>query len=429
MDALIQRRRRMSHVMVPRQVRQRQAATAMSCFRSKADTRQIDRLSNLPDELLVTILSFLPTPTAARTSVLCRRFRHLWEASPSVQVIYRNPDHLDKFVALADRTILHRNPSFSLLSLHLELYYFDLSLPNSYMPSLLAKAASLGLCHLTIVGYVHLQPILPIIFSIKTLKSLALPNVAEDHHHVFPSKFAFTSLTSLSLGFSSIDLDPPNFNQLLSELRSLEELQLDICSISSLIISSQTIRKLKLEISGSELHTLSLFLPSLESLNLRSRELFPSLHIHGEVPSLKSAVIGLDELHAQDVTAVTKLLNFISHLEELRLLLRESTDEKDPIHILLEPGKDVPNFPNLKHLYVRLCFHNHNFEDIIMMLHNCPVLESLKLDHKKPKITHQARGRKREDWCSKLPRRRNVNFRNLHLGTNKRKFMKLLGRN
>ncbi|KAJ1688791.1 hypothetical protein LUZ63_012946 [Rhynchospora breviuscula] len=415
----------MMSVLLRRPRLQRQAATAMWCL--QADTNKIDRLSNLPDELLVTILSFLPTPTAARTSVLCRRFRHLWEASPSVQIIYRNPNHLDKFLALADRTILHRNPSFSLLSLHLELYYFDLSLPNSYMPSLLAKAASLGLCHLTIVGYLHLQPILPIIFSIKTLKSLALPNVVGDHHHVFPSGFAFTSLTSLSLGFSSIDLDPSKFNQLLSKLCSLEELQLNICSISSLIISSQTIRKLKLEITGSELDTLSLFLPLLESLNLRTWQIFPSLHIHGEVPSLKSAVIGLDELHAQDVSAVTKLLNFISHLEELRLHLRESTDEKDPIHILLEPGKDVPNFPNLKHLYVGLCFHKHNFEDVIMMLHNCPALESLKLVQKSPKITWRARGRKREDWRSNLPRCHNVNFRNLHLGMNKRKFMKLLG--
>ncbi|KAJ3684171.1 hypothetical protein LUZ61_013335 [Rhynchospora tenuis] len=384
----------------------------------------MDRLSNLPDELLVAILSFLPTPIAARTSVLCRRFRHLWEASPSVQIRAYVPD---KFVAQADGALLHRNPSYSLLSLRIELHDFKRSLPDSYMPSLLAKAASLGLCHLTILGFFNFEPILSTIFSIKTLKSLAHPNIVLNPHHVFPSGLALTCLTSLSLGLFRIE--SAKLNQLLSELSLLEELQLKIFSIRSLIISSQTITKLTLVTVGSKLDTLKLVLPSLESIHLRTWHLSHSLfHIHGEVPLLKRAVIDLDELHAQNVSAVTNLLNFISHLEELRLHVKESADEKNPSHILLEPGKCPPNFPNLKHLYVGLCFHKHNFEAVIMMLHNCPALESLKLVQESPESTRRARGRNRKDWRSNLPPYRNVNFRNLHLGMNKREFMKLLGK-
>jgi hypothetical protein len=48
---------------------------------------------------------------------------------------------------------------------------------------------------------------------------------------------------------------------------------------------------------------------------------------------------------------------------------------------LLEPGKDLPSFPNLKHLDVNMYFHEHNFGAIAAFLCHSPALESLKLIH------------------------------------------------
>ncbi|KAJ1688689.1 hypothetical protein LUZ63_012844 [Rhynchospora breviuscula] len=394
----------------------------------------MDRLSDLPDELLVTILSFLPTLTAARTSVLCRRFHRLWERSPFVQIIYGNLMHIDKFVAQADRAILHRNPSYSLLSLHLQLSDLNRSLPDSYLPSLLTKAASLGLCHLSVAGYLHLESTLPCSFSIKTLKSLALPNILLGQHHVLPSGFALTSLKTLSLGLSRID--PAKFNQLLSQLSSLEELQLRINSTRWLTLSSQTIRKLKLVFANDypEINTLGLglFLPSLESLHLENDGFLDSLfNIHGEVPLLRTAVINLYGIRPKDASAVRNLLSFISRVEDLSLHIKESLLVQHPVPILLEPGKNMPNFPNLKRLDMGLCFHEHHFAAIVNMLHNCPALELLKLVHEIPRFTYLANNRKRKDWRSKLPRnadgnRRCAYFRGLHLGENRKECMKLL---
>lgn len=56
-------------------------------------------------------------------------------------------------------------------------------------------------------------------------------------------------------------------------------------------------------------------------------------------------------------------------------------DVKYPIPILFESGKDVPKFSNLKNLDVTLSFYKHNLEHVIKMIHNCPLLKSLRLVH------------------------------------------------
>ncbi|KAJ3684176.1 hypothetical protein LUZ61_013340 [Rhynchospora tenuis] len=302
----------------------------MAC--SPTDAEHMDHLSNLPDDLLVTILSYLPTHVAARTSVLCRRFCHLWKACPSLQFITEDlPAPRDvNFIAMADSALLHRDPSHPLISLCLDDLYplLPSSIPNSYMPSLLNKAHSLGLRHLTIESGLYNSFVLPTIFSIDSL-----------------------------------------------------------------------------------------------------RENFLDIHIDVYVPLVKRAVISLDGVMTTSVSAVTRLLSCISHVEELSLHIKEHRVEFYPFSVLLEPGEDMLNFPTLKRLDVSLCFHKHNIRAIIMMLHNCPALESVKLVHE---FTHVARW-KSKDWRSKLPGTSNGNhsyvyFRNLHFGKNRKEFMKFLNR-
>ncbi|KAJ1256709.1 hypothetical protein BS78_K330000 [Paspalum vaginatum] len=66
-----------------------------------------DRLSGLPDSLLEYVLSRLPSRQAARTSVLSRRWRHLWRTLPCVDVDQREfrtarANELNAFKDLAD---------------------------------------------------------------------------------------------------------------------------------------------------------------------------------------------------------------------------------------------------------------------------------------------------------------------------------------
>ncbi|XP_078180699.1 putative F-box protein At3g44060 [Carex rostrata] len=397
-----------------------------------SDPDEIDRFSNLPDTLLVSILSILPTRIAARTSVLSHRFCHLWEASSSLDLISRDlpPPKSHNFAAMADRALLLRNPSHPLLSLRLDVSGY-VGFHESFFSSLLVKAASLGLRHLAIecCNSWDLVHSIPIIFSIDSLESLSviptlkpLPSPHEEYR--FPSGITLTHLKSLSL--SLIDLDPARLNNLLSELCSLEDLHLQLCATDTISISSQSIRKLELIIvvGYPNFHTVGLSIPSLESLCLETHGPLQSLpRIHGAIPLLRKAVINLHELHERDVSAVAGLLNCISHVEVLSLNIKESEDEMFPFPILLQPGKDPPKFSNLKHLDVTMCFHEHNFGAVVTLLHHSSALESLKLVHEIPKFTYRARGRSRKDWASKLPCGAvddccYAYFKNLYLGEN-----------
>ncbi|KAJ4730455.1 F-box/FBD/LRR protein [Rhynchospora pubera] len=417
---------------------------------------QIDRLSSLPDELLVTILSLLPIRAAGRTSVLSRRFRHLceivWETSPSLELISRDFPPCRTagahFVTMAKQILLSRSPSQPLSSLRIELERFFRFSPYRTKPSFLKffnslydKARSLGVRHLTIEGCTFSFSILPtcsilsLIFSITTLQSLSLSGLFDDWHQnsVIPFGVTLTNLKNLSIQ-TYYSADPAQLNRLLSQLPSLEVLSIQHDSPHVFSLSSQTIKQLNLFISKycPAHNPVELSLPSLELLQVENYGTLGLPHIRADIPSLRKAVLHLNFLRQNDCSAVAGLLNSISHAQELILHLKESDYELDPFPILLEPGREPPKFPNLKHLEGAMCFHEHNFQAIVSLLHHSPALQSLKLVHKALFSMARKRKRKRDDWRSMLPQnadgnRNYVHLTNLHLGQ-RREFMKLAGK-
>lgn len=87
-----------------------------------AATSGEDRISALPDALLLHTLSLLPSDEAVRTCVLARRWQNLWRYTPSLRLIhglvngsgsgsrFRSAEHFDKFashlIVLRDRSPL-----------------------------------------------------------------------------------------------------------------------------------------------------------------------------------------------------------------------------------------------------------------------------------------------------------------------------------
>uniref|UniRef100_A0ACD5TGE7 Uncharacterized protein n=1 Tax=Avena sativa TaxID=4498 RepID=A0ACD5TGE7_AVESA len=134
----------------------------------QAEAEEIDLISLLPDEILSTVVSFLPTKDGARTTVLSSRWRPLWRTSPlnlddahlprwswecisKILSEHRGPGRrlcLRNLVgrnSVADLPAWLRSPALdSLEVIHLD-YHYELLLPASafrFAPTL--REASLG---------------------------------------------------------------------------------------------------------------------------------------------------------------------------------------------------------------------------------------------------------------------------------------------
>ncbi|KAF3327398.1 F-box/LRR-repeat protein [Carex littledalei] len=358
----------------------------MAIFQSNPD--QTDHLSSLSDALLITIISLLPTYIAARTSVLSRRFRHLWKNSPSVDLSTKCiPDGQFKhstYAAMANSSLLSRTSSNSLLRLHLDLGYLSNS---SFFCSLLVHAHALGLRHLTIDGYWGIVEF-----------ELLLGFVSDDPFPVL--------------------LEP---GKEVSTFPNLKNLDISICfhecnfeAVVMMLHHSTALESLELQ------HKTSDMLGVKRAKRIAWRSMLPC-NSDGS-----NRYVCLKNLHlGENREEFNKLLN-----KKCTPMRQRVSDY--PFPVLLEPGKEVPTFPNLKHLDMSMCFHKCNFETVVTMLHHCTTLESLKLHHKSTDMLGVKRG-KRNAWRSMLPRNSDGNnqyacFKNLHFGENRKEFKKLLNK-
>ncbi|XP_062089018.1 putative F-box/FBD/LRR-repeat protein At4g13965 [Humulus lupulus] len=72
-----------------------------------------DRISKLPDTVIVHILSFLPTVDVVRTCILSRRWKFMWFSVPTLSFSdtsadFQSPDGLEKFYKYVDDCLEHR---------------------------------------------------------------------------------------------------------------------------------------------------------------------------------------------------------------------------------------------------------------------------------------------------------------------------------
>ncbi|KAF3338738.1 F-box protein [Carex littledalei] len=83
---------------------------------TNSNHEEVDRLSELPEPLLLQIISLLSTKFAVRTSLLARRFRHLWTASSSLELDRSDFPPGRLFNDVTSRCLRLRDPSSPLLS-------------------------------------------------------------------------------------------------------------------------------------------------------------------------------------------------------------------------------------------------------------------------------------------------------------------------
>ncbi|KAJ4901055.1 F-box/FBD/LRR-repeat protein [Raphanus sativus] len=225
-------------------------------------------ISELPDALLLQILSLIPTKDAVATSVLSKRWRFLCKMTPNLSFYCRGTKDIVRFSDNVCRCLLsHEAPV--LQSLHLKMIFINDS------------AIDIGV-------------LLGIAFG-RHVRELEL-QVCSDEPYMFPSSlFNCGTLETLKLDFSVL-LDVP-FPVCLKALRTLRLYAVrykDAGSVVNLLSGCSILENLEVMVhSHPDVETLTIDVPSLQSLTLTSGkdeyEFFSSFVINA--PSLKYLTI------------------------------------------------------------------------------------------------------------------------------------------
>ena len=215
-----------------------------------------DRISALPDAVLIHILSYLPVIDAVKTGVLSKRWARLWTWTPNLvfDQLGEWDEKSNNFVPFIDAfLVLHSSPKIQKLALDLDYkgkrLHLDSSL-NKWLHFATRRAAEELNLQLSDLGYFH---------------SWDFRGPVE--RYLLPS-FIYTNNSMKRLDMSFIDVQPPD---------AVSWPFLQSLSIRSAFISESTIQKILL---GS---------PQLNLLELNNCEGFDLLHINSK--SLKRLVI------------------------------------------------------------------------------------------------------------------------------------------
>ncbi|KAL4628844.1 hypothetical protein ACB092_05G267300 [Castanea dentata] len=269
-----------------------------------------DRISTLPDSILLSILSFLPTRHAIRTGVLSKRWAYLWTSVPSLSFELENPhlsgyyhkhvamddfarkvDPMDDFVSAVDHTLLlHRAPKLTNFSVRFK-YLSWLKAHAAHLDrwvrfATTAKVSQLSL-HLCVR---HINDIDPDGYELPQ-HLYASEFVSEfnfSYCKIFPNGLLhWSSLKHLCIGQSALCEDV--IREVLMGSPRLESLELHDCwefkrldivseSLRKLVIDSYVIdmlegdvRELELEIVAPKIHSLEI-LGNFEKIKCRIKD-------------------------------------------------------------------------------------------------------------------------------------------------------------
>ncbi|XXG69564.1 hypothetical protein AAC387_Pa06g2393 [Persea americana] len=225
-----------------------------------------DRISNLPDDILLRTLSFTHVKLAARTSVLSMRWRSLWTWHSSLDFSYWKSTQVDQCLNL------HRAPKVRTFNIEkpVQNFYHDDS-PNRLIAShrWVRFAATRKVEELSLV--LPDEPFPSSLFECQTLSHLILKQGV----FYFNGEFGgFKSLVTLCLEDVRIDKDV--LNMMISECDLLENLKVADCRFGVMLLpkicakNSPRLRNLEIIFDGTELRGIEVVAPGVLFISSRA---------------------------------------------------------------------------------------------------------------------------------------------------------------
>jgi len=284
-----------------------QPSTKKVKLNDDSESENADRLSNLPDCVIIHILSLLNTKHAVQTSVLSSRWNHLWKRIPALILHSSDFSTYQIFTIFVSRVLSLRDSSIALHTL-------DFKRRNRRFEPNIERIVSYAISHnvqrigLSVNG--HIADILPSTFSSQTLTHLKLSiyNGGRRHETLFPKSLNLPSLTNLQLGDFAFGVDGNGCAEPFSTFNRLNSLLISNCIVRgayTLCISSVTLVNLTMYNDIYNFYIIDLCTPSL------CKFVFTGTPYHGL--SLGSSVSSLKHV---DIDA-----EVISYLKEPPLIL------------------------------------------------------------------------------------------------------------
>ncbi|XP_010480700.1 PREDICTED: probable F-box protein At1g60180 [Camelina sativa] len=225
----------------------------------------MDLISSLPDAILQHILFFVPTQLAITTSVLSRRWRHVWSDTPSLSFddSYRPLAH----AAWINKT-LDRYTALKMTKFHLKSrMYHTVADIDRWMEFVMSRnVENLSLCIGLSRDYFYYYQIPDFFYINSSIKQLSfeLP-----HSRMFPlCSVSWTSLKELSL--YNCSLSNETVAKILCGCPILESLKLDHCPHLRVLDLSKSLGVRTLEIACNRFlsGSLQIVAPHVHSLRL-----------------------------------------------------------------------------------------------------------------------------------------------------------------
>ncbi|XLU29483.1 hypothetical protein S245_065549 [Arachis hypogaea] len=369
-------------------------------------TQKIDLISNLPDFLLFHILSFLPTRCAMATSVLARRWRHLWkdllvlDLDNSEESPYYLSGGRDRFIAFVDSVFAQRTAS------HVEKLRLTCEIPidkrkssktwfrSVVGPHLKELYLDLSLHHNKGYGRVKL--------TVKVLTSTSLESLVLRGRMYLAVYEGFGWVRLPSLKNLELDLDCVDPNYVICSCRALENLKLTLREAfptksweTAELHMPRTLKRLTLiqadtEEDLNDIQELAINTPLLEYLSITLWARCLQVSISDDYPNMVEAHLDID----QDQEQVGWVLELFKALRQTKLLdLKLSTMEC----LLRASPFELPEFSRLVNLELEIPYFDSGF--MIELLHNCNMLQVLTLHNREKVSTLELE----EPNCWKLP--------------------------
>ncbi|KAF9590518.1 hypothetical protein IFM89_035727 [Coptis chinensis] len=299
-------------------------------FEGQNDGNGEDRFSNLPEHIILHILSFLHTKHVVLTSVFSSRWRYLWTLVPNLgfcdvhlfhQNIWRNPEYENKFMNFVDRVLfLIDVPYISKFYLLLTKCYDEYRVNSWITTAVMRKAKELVI--VAAVGYVVVPRCLFTSESLTTLK------IEMEHDLRMPSLINLPSLKVLHLGHVCIYVDG-DF-QVSFRFPNLEELYLKECNwmeIDKANITAPALERLIIEddpickndgLHNCEIHIFAKSLISFKMKSNLSYQYYP--HILSSLGDASVDVLHNLSSHSEEIDhRLRNLLKVICNVRDLAL--------------------------------------------------------------------------------------------------------------